>query len=658
MDFEQVFRNEIDPWDCDSPYEQSKYDETIKMMPIGSFDRVLEIGCAEGHFTSKLARMSGELVAADISPTAISRAKQRDKLNQRTNVRFLMFDLIHEHIPGYFDLIVCSELLYYLGTKDDMVHVVNKMADSILPRGHLIMAHSVCQVDDPDKPGFNWDVPFGAQFICETIDNTNHFALVKEYRTPIYRIHLFQRKHHEYKSVTPEVVQAEIYADLSPSIKKQLDKRIIRTSENSDENPIDAPPSSKSQFAFINDRIAVGNSNDSRKESALLADGITATLSVADDLEPPEYNVLIGEYAGLIAGPGNEVEAMNLAIKTAQKLLEDHNKILIYCHSCRERSPLVTSAVYAEMENIDWREAYATVKERISKTKNYPTFTSKEVGDALIELMYKWQEEFGTQPDKMSSIIQDAVKDIDTEDDNVTTSQLPILAYNRVTDEFLDDNDRYCIRPDIFNAQLENLKSEGYRSIFLDEWLMAIKVKQPLDGKCVALTFDGGYLDFFETVFPILNKHKFNATMFLVADNIGKTNDWDNIGEDVELLNWKHIKQIQRGGMGVQFGSNSSTHCRLSEVKEEGDLEYQIKESRRKLEGGLFAPVRLFSYPYGDVTDEASNMIGESGYEIGVTCHEALSTFEDDPMRLPRIEIHGGDTMEVFQKKLILPSIA
>lgn len=648
MDFEQIFRNQTDPWDSDNPYQQSKFEKTLEILPKHYFENVLEIGCAEGHFTSKLFRLTDALTAVDISPTAISRARQRDDLQVPNNVRFMRLDFMHEFLTSYFDLVVCSELLYFVVDQEDLSIVADRLSYSVMPRGYLLMAHSNCQVDDPDKPGFDWDVPFGARIIGEKFCESEHFWLIKEYRTPIYRVHLFQRTHRGYEAAEPEIIDEGISVELPPEIKTQLEKRVMPVIETPDKTVEEEPTRPESQFAFVNDRIAVGNSHDCKMESELLADGITATVSVAKDLEPPNYEVIEGEHAGLIAGPGNSVEDMDLAIKTAQKLLAEHDKILIYCHSCRERSPLVTAAVYSEIEKIDWREAYAIVKDRISDTKNYPTFTSKDVGDALLKLMYDWNAEYGVVPqfDQYKKTRQK------------TTTHLPILRYRSISSNISPQHEEYCVHPDIFNAQIEYMESEGYRSIFLDEWLIAIRSGQPLEGKCVAITFDDGYLDFFDVAYPVLNNHQFTATMFLVSDRIGKTNDWDNLGDIAQLLSWKHIKEIQRGGVAVQFGSNSATHNNLVNIESgEPSLEYEIKDSRRKLEGSLLMPVRVFAYPYGEVNDEITEMANNAGYEIGVTCESQLSTLADDPMRLPRIQINGGDTMDVFQQKLTVPSL-
>ncbi|MFN3530988.1 MAG: polysaccharide deacetylase family protein [Candidatus Brocadia sp.] len=190
--FERIFAARPDPWKYTSPYEQKKYEQTLEMLPHGRIGMALELACAEGHFTVKLASRVEELVAADISQIALNRAARR--CANLKNVRFVQLDLMKDSIPGRFELIVCSEVLYYVGGRKALRAVARKFAKAIEPWGYLLMAHANVVKDDPDHTGFDWgDVTFGAKVISETFSSIPLFQLVKELRTPLYRIQLFQR---------------------------------------------------------------------------------------------------------------------------------------------------------------------------------------------------------------------------------------------------------------------------------------------------------------------------------------------------------------------------------------------------------------------------------------------------------------------------------
>ena len=71
------FYGREDPWNYGNSYEQSKYRQTLDSLPEGPIDNALELACAEGHFTVQLATKVKRLTAADISATALARARRR-----------------------------------------------------------------------------------------------------------------------------------------------------------------------------------------------------------------------------------------------------------------------------------------------------------------------------------------------------------------------------------------------------------------------------------------------------------------------------------------------------------------------------------------------------------------------------------------------------
>ncbi|MET0660064.1 MAG: trifunctional glycosyltransferase/class I SAM-dependent methyltransferase/polysaccharide deacetylase [Steroidobacteraceae bacterium] len=187
--WEHIFAK-ADPWNYGSKYEQLKYERTLGLLgdePVGTG---LEIACAEGRFTSLLASRVRTLRAVDISATALERARYRCK--EFDNITFGEFDLIADQIQGSVDLIVCSEVLYFVPV-DELAEVAAKYCAALAPRGRLVMAHASCIGDDPERTGFDWGHDFGARTICETFCTTPGLALERSIVTELYRIDLFRK---------------------------------------------------------------------------------------------------------------------------------------------------------------------------------------------------------------------------------------------------------------------------------------------------------------------------------------------------------------------------------------------------------------------------------------------------------------------------------
>lgn len=217
--FETLFTGQPDPWNYSNTYEQTKYKQTLTMIPDGPIEEALELACAEGHFTKQLARRVNRLLASDISQTALERGTKRCK--DLENVRFLCFDFRSEPIPGRFDFIVCSEVLYYLSDLNELRETVRKFTKSLKPAGYLLMTHSNCIQDDPNSPGFEWGHEFGAKVIGETFARSGYLEFVKELRTPLYRIQLFRRKERINffrRRHLPQVIEFAQYAPLPQEV--------------------------------------------------------------------------------------------------------------------------------------------------------------------------------------------------------------------------------------------------------------------------------------------------------------------------------------------------------------------------------------------------------------------------------------------------------
>lgn len=137
--FDQMYQENNDPWNFEtSAYERDKYAATIAAIPQGKYAHGLELGCSIGVLTGMLATQCDHLLSVDISETAIEHARQR--MAGSTNVDFLVGAIPQDFPSGKFDLIIMSEVGYYLSAEDLVTvkdHIVNAMhKDAILVLVH------------------------------------------------------------------------------------------------------------------------------------------------------------------------------------------------------------------------------------------------------------------------------------------------------------------------------------------------------------------------------------------------------------------------------------------------------------------------------------------------------------------------------------------
>ena len=145
--FEDLYREKADPWGFEtSPYEAAKYERTLDALPATTLGRVLEVGCANGVLTAKLGPRCDALLAIDVSETALEAARAR--CADQKNIRFEKRGLPAEGPAGPFDLVVLSEMVYYLDRADvDRLGVYLEQA--VPAGGHLLLVHWIGETDYP-----------------------------------------------------------------------------------------------------------------------------------------------------------------------------------------------------------------------------------------------------------------------------------------------------------------------------------------------------------------------------------------------------------------------------------------------------------------------------------------------------------------------------
>jgi SAM-dependent methyltransferase len=137
--FEARYAADPDPWDFEtSAYEHDKYERTVAALGDRRFTHAFEAGCSIGVFTAMLAERCDALLAVDIAQAAVDAARTR--LAAHDHVRLERRTLPEEWPAGPFDLVVCSELLYYWD-RATLEHALPVMAASLAPGGRLIAVH-------------------------------------------------------------------------------------------------------------------------------------------------------------------------------------------------------------------------------------------------------------------------------------------------------------------------------------------------------------------------------------------------------------------------------------------------------------------------------------------------------------------------------------
>jgi SAM-dependent methyltransferase len=139
VDFERMYAAAPDPWGLEwSDYETRKYAATLDELGRRRYPRATEIGCALGVFTAMLAPRCGHLLAMDFSPAAVAMTRRR--VADRANVEVVLASFPEQAPAGPWDLVICSEVLYYLD-RAALGEALAWFADQLAGGATVVTAH-------------------------------------------------------------------------------------------------------------------------------------------------------------------------------------------------------------------------------------------------------------------------------------------------------------------------------------------------------------------------------------------------------------------------------------------------------------------------------------------------------------------------------------
>ncbi|MFA6002960.1 MAG: SAM-dependent methyltransferase [Elusimicrobiota bacterium] len=142
---DRVFGRGEDPFHYRaSSYESARLQAMAAAVADRRYGRVLEVGCAEGDFTARLAQIADRVTALDISPVALGRIRAR--LGGAARIEFVEADVREWRPPEgqRYGLVVLADVLYYMDkpmVRPQFERLFSLLASWLEPGGRLLLAH-------------------------------------------------------------------------------------------------------------------------------------------------------------------------------------------------------------------------------------------------------------------------------------------------------------------------------------------------------------------------------------------------------------------------------------------------------------------------------------------------------------------------------------
>lgn len=142
-----------DPWNIEtSEVTQRTHARLVSLLEGRRYRRVLEIGCGAGVFTRRLAGIADFVLALDVAPAAIERARAQD--GGLATVEFRVANIMQHDVraEGPWDLVVMTEMIYLVGwlySFFDVAWLAHELFGATADDGRLLLANTQLGMEQP-----------------------------------------------------------------------------------------------------------------------------------------------------------------------------------------------------------------------------------------------------------------------------------------------------------------------------------------------------------------------------------------------------------------------------------------------------------------------------------------------------------------------------
>jgi poly-beta-1,6-N-acetyl-D-glucosamine N-deacetylase len=236
----------------------------------------------------------------------------------------------------------------------------------------------------------------------------------------------------------------------------------------------------------------------------------------------------------------------------------------------------------------------------------------------------------------------------------------------------------YFHEPDkkLFTTCVKWLMKKGFHFISTSELKQIMQGAIPFPKGAVLLTADDGWKSNNENIIEIANRLKIPITIFLTVDPIvcGAPFWWSYIKtarnkgmiqfsvEEMKEMNFSRVCEIVNSLKDVivlgrealteeqindaishgkiSIGSHTMSHPILPKCSDER-VNYEIKQSKDRLEAIFKTAINSFAYPNGSFTERETRILEDSGYEMAFTTELRPITPESlsEHYAIPRMEV-------------------
>lgn len=200
-----------------------------------------------------------------------------------------------------------------------------------------------------------------------------------------------------------------------------------------------------------------------------------------------------------------------------------------------------------------------------------------------------------------------------------------------------------------FANEMQYLKSKNYETVSIYELQQFMRNEITLPAYSIVLTFDDGLLSTREYAYPILKKHGFQATQFLITYR-------NEYSPEVQRFDYTDLQALSRQDMDNMrdvFSYESHTYNLHDMVGRTGKMllvPYRevVQDLKRSLE--IIPDAKALAYPFGQYNTNTIYAAKEAGFTMAFSTKLGYNNPFDDIYQIKRLSSDQKTTFAQFQK--------
>lgn len=250
--------------------------------------------------------------------------------------------------------------------------------------------------------------------------------------------------------------------------------------------------------------------------------------------------------------------------------------------------------------------------------------------------------------------------------DNNNKIALPIIMYHHISEKS-SSLGNYVVSPEQFENDLKYIKELGYTTISVDELIKFSEGKFDMPEKSIMITFDDGYLSFYEYAYPLLQKYNMKAVLSIIGRYTDLYSECDDHNVNYAHVTWDNISEMSKSGL-VEIENHTYDMHILNERKgctiKSGESEDCYKTTlssdltivQEKIKNATGKTPLAFTYPFGRMCKQSYDIIKEMGFKVSFGCEEKVNYLDKenpDLYKLKRFNRSSGKSSAEFFKNIL-----